>query len=109
MARNDQDIWIGLAHVKNMGINRSIANGDGAETYIAIRANSADEFEAKAVAIFRKNNFQVLNIKNIEVEYDVPKDETDPVAAEKIELFKRLANRALFAWGSFYPYGEEKE
>lgn len=108
MARKDQDIWIGLAHVKNMGVNRSVASGDGAETYIAIRANSADEFEAKVVAIFRQNNFQVQGIKNIEVEYDVPKDETDPVAAEKIELFKRLANNALFAWGSFYPYEQEK-
>jgi len=108
MANKDQDIWVGRAHVKNQGVNRSVANGGGAETYIAIRANSAEEFEAKAVAIFRQNSFQVLELRDIEVEYDVPKDENDPVAAEKIELFKRLAGRVLFAWGSFYPY-EGKE
>lgn len=110
MAKNkkDQDIWIGLAHVKNMGRTRNIANGDGAQTYIAIRGNSAAEFEAKAIAVFRQNNFQVLSIDNIEIEYDVPKDETDPVAAEKIALFKKLASGALFAWGSFYPYGEKE-
>lgn len=106
--RKDQDIWVGLAHVKNMGMTRDVANGDGAETYIAIRANDGVEFEAKVVAIFRQNNFQVLSLNNIEVEYDVPKDESDPVAAEKIALFKRLAKGALFAWGSFYPYEEEE-
>jgi len=108
MANKDQDIWVGRAHVKNQGVNRSVATGDGAETYIAIRANSADEFEAKVVAIFRQNKFQVLGLSEVEVEYDVPKDENDPVAVEKIELFKRLAGRVLFAWGNFYPY-EEKE
>jgi len=108
MAKKDQDIWIGLAHVKNMGANRSVASGGGAETYIAVRANNVEEFEAKVVAIFRQNNFQVLALNNVEVEYDVPKDENDPVAAEKIELFKRLANGALFVWGSFYPYGEKE-
>ncbi|WP_052596397.1 hypothetical protein [Aureispira sp. CCB-QB1] len=107
MAKKDQDIWIGLAHVKNMGVNRSVGNGDGAQTYIAIRANDAEEFEAKVIAIFRQNNFQVLSLDNVEIEYDVPKDESDPVAAEKIALFKRLATGALFAWGSFYPYGEK--
>lgn len=107
MKRKDQDIWVGRAHVKNMGVNINVANGDGAETYIAIRSNNAQEFEAKVVAIFRQNNFQVLSLNNIEVEYDVPKDESDPVAAEKIALFKRLAKGALFAWGSFYPYEEE--
>ena len=109
MQRIDQDIWVGLAHVKNIGVNRDVANGDGAETYIAIRANNAEEYEAKIIAIFRRNNFQVLSVSNIEVEYDVPKDETDPVAAEKIALFKRLAKGALFAWGSFYPYEEKEE
>ena len=108
MANKDQDIWVGRAHVKNMGVDRSVANGDGAETYIAIRANSAEEFEAKAVAVFRQNNFQVLSLNNIEVEYDVPKEESDSVAAEKIELFKRLGRRTLFAWGNFYPYGEKE-
>lgn len=109
MKKKDQDIWVGLAHVKSMGANIKIANGNGAETYIAIRANTAGEFEAKVVAIFRQNNFQVLSVNKIEVEYDVPKDESDPVAAEKIALFKRLAKGALFAWGSFYPYEEEEE
>ena len=109
MANKDQDIWEGKAHVKNKGINRSIASGDGAETYIAIRASSADEFEAKSVAIFRQNKFQVLSFSEVEVEYDVPKDESDPVAAEKIALFKRLTGRVMFAWGAFYPYeGEAK-
>ena len=109
MRRQEQDIWVGFAHVKNMGVNRSVANGDGAETYIAIRASSADEFKAKAIAIFRQNRFQLLNIDNVEVEYDVPKDENDPVAAEKIALFERLAKGSLFAWGSFYPYEEQDE
>jgi hypothetical protein len=109
MKKKDQDIWVGLAHVKNMGVNINVANGDGAETYIATRANDTEEYEAKVVAIFRQNGLQVLSLNNIEVEYDVPKDETDPVAAEKIDLFKRLGKGALFAWGNFYPYGEEKE
>jgi hypothetical protein len=108
MRKQEQDIWIGLAHVKNVGINRSVANGDGAETYIAIRASSADEFRAKAVAIFRQNRFQLLSLNNVEVEYDIPKEENDPVAAEKIALFERLARGALFTWGNFYPF-EEKE
>jgi|VirMetMinimDraft_7_1064189.scaffolds.fasta_scaffold20907_4 hypothetical protein len=107
MKTKDQDIWVGLAHVKNMGINRSAVNRDGAETYIAVRASSADEFRAKVVAIFRQNRFQLLSLDNIEVEYDVPKDESDPVAVEKIELFKRLAKGALFVWGNFYPYEEK--
>lgn len=106
--KKDQDIWVGVAHVKNMGRTRNVANGNGAETYIAIRANDAEEFKAKAIAIFRQNQFQVLGIDKIEVEYDVPKDESDPVAAEKIALFKKLATGALFAWGSFYPYGEKE-
>lgn len=103
----DQDIWVGLAHVKNMGMNRSAVNRDGAETYIAVRASNADEYRAKVVAIFHQNKFQLLSLDKIEVEYDVPKDESDPVAAEKIELFKRLAKGALFAWGNFYPYEEK--
>ena len=102
--KKSQVIWLGLAHVKNLGPGASVANGDGAQVYIAIRADSGEEFEHKAIAVFRQNRFQVLSVDKIENEFDVPKDETDPVAAEKIELFKRLCQGHKFAMGKFYPY-----
>lgn len=105
--KKSQVIWLGLAHVKNMGAGMSIANGDGAQALIAIRADSAEEFENKAIAVFRQNKMQVFSIDKIENEFDVPKDESDPVAAEKIELFKRLCVGHKFAIGKFYPYGEK--
>lgn len=102
-------IWIGLAHVKNMGLGNQIGNAEGAQVYIAIRADSAEEFEHKAIALFRQNKFQVLSMEQIENERDVPKDESDPIAAEKIALFKRFMKRnTVFAWGNFYPYGEKE-
>jgi hypothetical protein len=102
-----QVIWVGLAHVKNMGgVNRPIASGMGAEVFIAIRADSGEEFEHKAIAIFRKNRFQMIAMRNIEKEFDVPKDTEDKIANEKLELFKTLAGGARAAWGNFYPFGE---
>lgn len=105
--RKSQVIWIGLAHVKGLGASNKVGNLQGAQVYIAVRADNAEEFEHKAIAIFRQNRFQLLGLEAIENEFDVPKDENDPVAAEKIELFKRLTQGNFFAWGRFYPYGEK--
>lgn len=107
MPRIKQPIWIGLAHVKTMGSRYAVANGAGAQVYIAIWANTADEFEAKAVAIFRRNNLQVLGIDHIETHEDVPHGTEDPIANEKIALFEQLSReRKMALWGKFYPYGE---
>lgn len=108
MARKSQVIWLGFAHIKNMGAGPLIANGDGAQVFIAIRAESAEEFESRAIAIFRQNRFQVFGIDYIENEFDVPKDESNPLVAEKIELFRRLTQGHKFAMGSFYAYGEKE-
>lgn len=109
MAKKSQVIWLGFAHIKNMGAGPAVANGDGAQVYIAIRAESAEEFENRAIAIFRQNRFQVFGIERIENEFDVPKDETDPIAASKVALFKRLGMGHKFAMGPFYAYGEYDE
>lgn len=107
MSRKKQAIWVGLAHVKTMGAKLPVANGAGAQVYIAIWADSAEEFEHKAIAIFRRNRFQVMAVEHIENHYDVPQDTEDPIANEKIELFDKLAQeKGLAAWGKFYPYGE---
>lgn len=107
MSYDKQVIWVGLAHVKNMGIvNRPIASGAGAQVHIAIRADSGEEFKHKAIAIFRKNRFQVIDLDRIESEFDIPKDTDDPIANEKIGLFESLTQGGLAAWGNFYPYGE---
>lgn len=108
MAKKSQVIWLGFAHVKNMGAGPLVANGDGAQLFIAVRADSAEEFESRAIAIFRQNRFQVMGIEHIENEFNVPKDETNPLAAEKIELFKRLTQGHRFALGKFYAYGEKQ-
>ncbi len=108
MATGNQIIWIGIAHIKSKGPKSMVGGVNGAETYIAIRAEKEDEFVSKVNAVFGQNSFQVLNLRNIENEFDVPKDMEDLKAAEKIEIFKRLASGKVFAWGNFYPYGEYK-
>ncbi|BDS14499.1 hypothetical protein [Aureispira anguillae] len=107
--RKSQVIWLGFAHVKSMGLGKKVGNLEGAQTYIATRADSAEEFKHKVIAIFRQNKFQLIALDAIENEFDVPKDESDPIAAEKIELFKRLTKGNFFAWGNFYPYGEKEQ
>ncbi len=107
MSGNKQMIWVGLAHVKNMGgVNRPIGNAQGAQVHLAIRADSGEEYRHKAIAIFRKNRFQVIDIERIEKELDVPKDTEDPIANEKLDLFKKMMNGGLAVFGNFYPYGE---
>ena len=106
MARGSQIIWIGIAHIKSKGPKAMVGGVNGAEAYIAIRADKEDEFVSKVTAVFGQNSFQVLGLRSIENEFDVPKDLENPQAAEKIELFKRLASGRVFAWGNFYPHGE---
>lgn len=104
--RKSQIIWVAKAHVKSIRGGMAVGNAMGAEVYIAIRADNAEEFEHRARAVFQKNRLQVISINEIENEFDVPKEvENDPVAAEKVELFKRLCMVGVrFAWGKFYPY-----
>ena len=97
MARVSQVIWIGIAHVKSKGGTSRVGGVNGAEVYIAIRADKEDEFVSKVHAVFGQNGFQVIEIRNIENEFDVPKDMNNPQAAEKIELFKRLVTGRIFA------------
>ena len=106
MANQSQIIWIGIAHVKTVGRAAKAGSFDGSEVYIAIRADSEEEYKHKVIAIFGLNKFQVLSLNHIENEFDIPKDLENPQSAEKIELFQRLAKGKLFSWGNFYPYGE---
>ena len=100
-----QVIWLGFAHVKRMGPGKPIGNTMGAEVYIAIRADGAEEFRHKAIAAFRQNGMQMVSIEDIETEFDVPKEDEHPNAIEKKELFVRLSQGRIFAFGPFYPYG----
>jgi hypothetical protein len=106
MANPSQIIWIGIAHVKKVGKASKVGNFEGAEIYIAIRADSEEEYRHKVIAVFGMNKFQVISLNYVENEFDVPKDPEDPQASEKIELFQKLARGKLFAWGNFYPFGD---
>ena len=108
MARKSQVIWYGIAHVKKVGFSaKKVGNALGAETYIAIRAENAEEFRHKAIAVLRQNMFQLLSLNHVATQFDIPKDEENPKAEEIISLFKRLTHPGkTFAWGNFYPHGE---
>jgi hypothetical protein len=108
MGKNNQAIWVGFAHVKRVGMGKRLGNAEGAQVYIAIRANNADEFKHKVIGVFRQNRMQMFSLEDIESEFDIPKDEENPHPAtvEKIDLFIRLSKGNVFAWGAFYPYGE---
>ncbi|MCH2022110.1 MAG: hypothetical protein MK207_06470 [Saprospiraceae bacterium] len=108
MAKKSQIIWYGIAHVKKVGFSaQKIGNAMGAETYIAIRADNAEVFRYKAIAVMRQNRFQLLSLDHIRTEFDVPKDGDNPLVEEIISLFKKLSQGGKsFAWGNFYPHGE---
>lgn len=101
-----QVIWLGVAHVKAIGNQKRVGNPTGAEVLIAIRAENAQEFYFKSKAVFTQNRFQMLDLSQIENEFDVPKDIESEAIKEKIMLFEKLTKGSFFALGQFYPFGE---
>lgn len=112
MGNVSQTIWVANAHVRDAGSGVPVAKGAGARVTIAMRAANGEDFEIMTRALLRQKRFHVVSIDKIESEHDVPKDESDPVAAAKIDLFKRLAkirsSPGVYVWTKFRPYDPEE-
>ncbi len=89
-----------------MNDNTIIEDALGAYVNVAYTANAKNEFIEKVKNSFFENDYQVLEIDDIENIVDFKID--NPDNAEKVDLFKDIADEGYdFSWGIFHIYSEE--
>ena len=103
--KNINNIWFGLVEIKPLNDNTIIEDTLGAYVNVAYTANTKNEFIEKVKNSFFENDYQVLEIDDIENILDFKIDKPDN--AEKVDLFNIVDEDYDFSWSIFHTYSEE--
>ncbi|WP_062053194.1 hypothetical protein [Aquimarina longa] len=108
--KNDEEInnWLALVQVKPANDNDTLNGALGAFVNVAYRAWDINNLEDLISSTFKEQDYEVLNIEDIETENDLNIDNSEE--AEKLELLKDIKEEGYsFSWGTFYTYENEED
>ncbi|WP_338762280.1 hypothetical protein WAF17_17300 [Bernardetia sp. ABR2-2B] len=97
------NIWFALVNVEVINGNNDLDDSEGAYVNIACIAENEKTFTSKVLEYFTKNDFQVLEIENIE-RFSIM-NIRNRKTLEKLDLIQELETSSQeVVWGTFHTY-----
>lgn len=99
-------VWFALVEIKPLNNNTILKDVSGAFLNVAYKASTKDEFIIQIENSFKKNDFMVCEIDEIETFENM--EIHNPDNAEKLVLLNDIEEGYDFSWGVYHTYEEEE-